>query len=62
VGTVAGNLAGLAGGVQHCRASRKLFADSVWGSQGKFQTYSKSQKNSQDVSNKGVGKKKRTEK
>jgi hypothetical protein len=35
-----------------CRASRKLLADSVWGKQGKFQTYGKSQKNSQDGSNK----------
>jgi hypothetical protein len=26
VGTVTGNLAGLAGGVQYCRASRKLLA------------------------------------
>jgi hypothetical protein len=28
VGTVTGNLAGLVGGVQYCRASRKLLADS----------------------------------
>jgi hypothetical protein len=49
VGTVTGNLAGLAGGVQYCRVSRKLLADSEWGNQGKFQTYSKSQKNSQDA-------------
>jgi hypothetical protein len=45
------NLAELAKGVQYCRASRKLLADSVWGNQGRFQTYSKSQKNGQDGSN-----------
>jgi hypothetical protein len=32
-------------GLQYCRASRKLLADSVWGNQGKFQ------KNGQDGSN-----------
>jgi hypothetical protein len=31
-------------GLQYCRATRKLLADSVWGNQGKFQTYNKSQK------------------
>jgi hypothetical protein len=51
VGTVTGNIAGLAGGVQYCRASRKLLADSEWGNQGKFQTHSKSQKNGQIDSN-----------
>jgi hypothetical protein len=54
VGRLTGNLAGLAGGVQYCRVSRKLVADLVWGNQGKFQTYSKSQKNGQDVSNNGT--------
>jgi hypothetical protein len=49
--TVTENIIGLAGGVQYCRASRKLLADSEWGNQGKFQTYSKSQKNSQVGSN-----------
>jgi hypothetical protein len=44
VGTVTGNLAGLAGGMQYCRGSRNLLVDSVWGNQGELQTYSKSQK------------------
>jgi hypothetical protein len=51
VGTVTGKLAGLAGGMQYCRASRKLLVESLWGNQGKFQTYSKSQKNDQDDTN-----------
>jgi hypothetical protein len=38
-------------GVQYCRGSRKLCADSVWRNQGKFKTYSNSQKNGQDGSN-----------
>jgi hypothetical protein len=44
MGRGTGNLAGLAGGVQYCRASIKVLADSEWGNQGIFQTYSKSQK------------------
>jgi hypothetical protein len=33
-----GNIPELAGGLQLCRASRKLLADSEWGNQGDYQT------------------------
>jgi hypothetical protein len=36
--TVTGNIAELAGGLQWCRASRKLLVDSEWGNQGEYQT------------------------
>jgi hypothetical protein len=51
VGTITRNPAGLAGGMQYCRTSRKLLADSKWGNWNKFQAYSKSQKNGQAGSN-----------
>jgi hypothetical protein len=49
--TVTGNIAGQTGGLQYCRASRKLLADSEWG-KPKFRTYSKSQENGKAGSNK----------
>jgi hypothetical protein len=36
--TVTGNIAEVAGGLQLCRASRKLLVDSEWGNQGEYQT------------------------
>jgi hypothetical protein len=35
--TIIGNIAELAGGLQPCRASRKLLVDSEWGNQGEYQ-------------------------
>jgi hypothetical protein len=48
-----GDTAELAGGLQFCRASRKLLVDSEWENQGKFQIHSKSQEHDRAGSNNG---------